>query len=93
MDYQHYDLIGNLGVAMIVGTYFLIQIGKMSSRGLSYTILNGLGAACILYSLLYDFNMSAFIVELFWMAISLVGLGRIYLEHRRKLTQSRIATH
>ena len=84
MDYQHYDLIGNLGVAMIVGTYFLVQIGKMSSRGLSYTALNGLGAAFVLYSLLYEFNMSAFIVELFWMGISLIGLGRIYLEHRRK---------
>ena len=84
MDYQHYDLIGNLGVAMIVGTYFLVQIGRMSSRGLPYTALNGLGAAFILYSLLYDFNMSAFIVELFWMGISLIGLGRIYLERRRK---------
>ena len=92
MDYQHYDLIGNLGVAMIVGTYFLIQIGKMSSRSLSYTILNGLGAAFILYSLIYDFNMSAFIVELFWMAISLVGLGRIYLEHRRKLNTPDLPT-
>ena len=88
MDYQHYDLIGNLGVVMIVGTYFLVQIGRMSSREFPYTALNGVGAAFILYSLLYDFNMSAFIVELFWLAISLIGLGRIYLERRRHRARS-----
>jgi hypothetical protein len=83
MDYELYDLIGNLGVILIVGSYFLIQIGKMSATGLAYTLGNIVGAACILYSLYYEFNMSAFLVELFWLLISLVGLARIYRERRR----------
>jgi hypothetical protein len=83
MDYPHSDLVGNIGVVLIVGSYFLVQIDRMSSRGLSYTLLNMVGAACIIYSLYYDFNLSAFIVEAFWLLISLVGLGRIYLERRR----------
>ncbi|NNJ64698.1 MAG: hypothetical protein HKP16_03975 [Xanthomonadales bacterium] len=83
MDYPLSDLVGNIGVVLIVGSYFLVQIDRMSSRGLSYTLLNMVGAACIIYSLYYDFNLSAFIVEAFWLLISLVGLGRIYLERRR----------
>ncbi len=83
MTYQFYDLVGILGVAMIVGSYFLIQLRKMSGTSLSYTVLNGMGAAFILYSLLYEFNMSAFIVELFWLLISLMGVGRIIIEKRR----------
>lgn len=83
MDYPLSDLVGNIGVVLIVGSYFLVQIDRMSSRGLSYTLLNTVGAACIIYSLYYDFNLSAFIIEAFWLLISLVGLGRIYLERRR----------
>jgi hypothetical protein len=83
MNYPLSDLVGNIGVVLIVGSYFLIQIGRMSSQSLSYTLLNMVGAACIIYSLVYDFNLSAFIVEVFWFLISLVGLGRIYLERQR----------
>ena len=83
MSYAFYDVIGNVGVVLIIGSYFLIQIGRMSATGLSYSLVNMLGAGCILYSLYFEFNMSAFLVEVFWLLISLVGLGRIYLEKRR----------
>lgn len=84
MDYALYDLVGNLGVALIIGSYFLVQVGRLSATGLAYTLSNLFGAAFILYSLYFDFNMSAFLVEIFWLLISLVGLGRIYLERRRE---------
>jgi len=83
VTYAFYDLVGNLGVVLIIGSYFLIQIEKLSATGLAYTVANILGAAGILYSLYFEFNMSAFLVEVFWLLISLVGLGRIYLEKRR----------
>jgi hypothetical protein len=83
MGYAYYDVIGSLGVIMIVGSYFLVQIRRMSSTGLPYTAVNGLGAALILVSLYFDFNLPAFLVELFWLLISLIGLGRIGLERRR----------
>ncbi len=83
MNYAFYDLVGNLGVVLIIGSYFLIQVGRLSATGLAYTLSNLLGAAFILYSLYFEFNMSAFLVEIFWLLISLVGLGRIYLERQR----------
>ena len=83
MNYHFYDFVGNLGVILILGTYFLLQLGRMASTSFAYAILNLLGAAFILYSLIYEFNMSAFIIEIFWMLFSLLGLARIYMEKRR----------
>jgi hypothetical protein len=84
MNYPLHDVIGNLGVILIVGSYFLVQIGKMSANSLGYTSLNGLGAAFIMVSLYFDFNLSAFVIEVFWILISLVGMVRIYLQRRQK---------
>jgi hypothetical protein len=83
MNYPLHDVVGNLGVIMIVGSYFLVQIGKMSATGVSYNSLNGLGAVLVMISLWFNFNLSAFIIEVFWLLISLVGLTRIFLERRR----------
>jgi len=88
MSYAFYDVIGNAGVILIIGSYFLIQIGKLSATGVTYSVVNLLGAAFILYSLIFEFNMSAFLVEIFWMLISLVGLGRIYLRRRQRPAQA-----
>ena len=51
---------------------------------LLYSALNALGAALIIVSLLFDFNLSAFIIELFWVIISLFGIVQFY---RRRGTQ------
>lgn len=84
MEYHFYDFVGNLGVALILSTYLLVQLRRMSATGIRYIVANGLGAAFILYSLFFDFNLSAFIIEIVWLLISLVGLGRIYLERKRR---------
>jgi len=83
MSYAFYNIVGSLGVILIIGSYFLIQIGKLSATGLAYTLTNMLGAACILYSLYFEFNLSAFLVEAFWFLISLIGLARIYRQRAR----------
>lgn len=83
MDYQFYDFVGNVGVVLILGSYLLVQIRKLDATGLAYTISNGLGALFVLFSLLFDFNLSAFIIELVWALISLVGITRYFLERKR----------
>ena len=82
MEYHYYDFIGNLGVVLILGSYLLVQLRRVQAAGLANVIANGIGAACVLYSLLFDFNLSAFIIEAVWLLISLVGLVRILREHR-----------
>lgn len=72
------DGIGMIGAALIVGSYFLLQIGRLDSRSLPYSVANALGASGIILSLLYDFNLSAFAIESFWLAISLYGIFRAF---------------
>lgn len=74
MKYAWYDLAGNVGVVMMVGAYLLLQIGKVRSHDFSYSAMNAIGAVLVIVSLCFTFNLSAFLVESFWLLISLFGL-------------------
>ena len=78
------DLVGFVGVAFVVGTYFLSQIGKMDVTMPLYPALNGIGALFILFSLYYSFNPASFVIEMFWLLISVVGLVRALSKRQPK---------
>jgi hypothetical protein len=80
MQYTFYDFVGTVGTIIIIVTYLLLQFGKIKSETLAYSLLNAVGAALIVTSLIYNFNFSAFIVEFFWLLISLFGIGKYFLE-------------
>ncbi len=71
-----HDLIGSAGAAMIVVSYALLQLERISSAALSYSLLNAAGAGLILVSLTVDFNLAAFLIEAFWLLISFIGIVR-----------------
>lgn len=72
------NIIGMIGTMLVVGTYFLLQLEKLDSKGLAYNIWNLVGAILLLISLLVHFNLASFVIEIFWIAASLVGLVRYY---------------
>jgi hypothetical protein len=74
LEYEWHDLVGNLGFLCIIGAYFWLQIGRTSGQTRWYSLINAAGALLVLVSLYYDFNLSAVLVEVFWLAISLMGL-------------------
>ena len=76
MTFTIFDLLGFAGVALVVGTYFLSQIGRMDVRRPLYPALNGVGSVLIIVSLMNTFNAASFAIEIFWVLISLVGLIR-----------------
>ena len=76
------NLLGLVGVGLIVVFYFLIQTGRISADQLAYSVGNGVGAALILVSLVFDFNLPSFIFESIWLAISLYGMARALLRQR-----------
>lgn len=80
MNYELHDFVGNIGVLLILASYLLVQLRKLDATGLAYVVSNGAGAILILYSLYFSFNLSAFVIEAAWLLISLIGLGRIFLE-------------
>lgn len=73
MQFETHDLVGSLGASLILGTYFLLQVNRISAKSMLYSQLNALGAAMILVSLWFDFNWSAFMIETAWLIISIVG--------------------
>jgi multidrug transporter EmrE-like cation transporter len=76
MNYGLMDFIGNLGVLMLMFTYLALQLDKIKSADLSYSVLNAVGASLIVASLIVDFNLSALLMEVFWVLISFIGIGR-----------------
>jgi hypothetical protein len=80
MQYAWYDLVGSIGVCVIIFTYVLLQTGKVKSETLIYSLLNASGASLIIVSLVFNFNFSAFIVEFFWVLISLYGIVKYFLK-------------
>lgn len=83
MQYGWYDLAGSIGVAVIIVTYVLLQTAKIKSESLWYSLLNAAGASLIIISLIYNFNFSAFIVEFFWVLISLYGIVKYFWKGKK----------
>ena len=71
-----HDVFGTIGAVLIVGTYMLLQFDRLDPKRVPYSALNALGAALILFSLTQDFNLSASIVEGFWLLVSIAGIAR-----------------
>lgn len=78
MNYGLLDFVGNVGVVVLMVTYLLLQLNRLRSDDLAYSLLNAIGAALIVLSLLVNFNLSAFLMEVFWVLISFVGIYRYF---------------
>lgn len=76
-----FDIIGTIGVALIILAYAAVQVRRMRSEQLSYSVVNLVGAAMILVSLRYNFNLASVIIEIFWILISLWGIV-LWFRHR-----------
>lgn len=72
------DLIGILGVIVIIVAYMLLQLEKIDAKGLLFSLLNTIGALFIIISLMYDWNLASFIMESTWMMVSLYGIWKYY---------------
>lgn len=79
------DLVGVVGVALYLVSYFLLQIEHLRFDDYSYLVLNILAAFLIIISLISEFNLSAFLIEVVWAMISFVGVVRRWLRGRRAI--------
>jgi hypothetical protein len=83
MNFMWFDFVGSVGVAVIILIYFLLQTEKIKSDSLIYSLLNAVGSGLIVFSLLFSFNFSAFVVEILWVLISLYGIAKFILNRRK----------
>ena len=75
---QWFDVLGLAGVALILLAYLLLQLRRIDPTSASFSGLNAVGAALVLLSLYYDFNLPAAVIEGAWLMISLYGLAQAW---------------
>jgi hypothetical protein len=83
VNFDLFDLGGFVGVLLIVVAYLLLQLDKLPSSSLSFSLLNAAGSLLIMFSLIFKFNASAFLIEVFWFLISLIGLSKWLISRKR----------
>jgi len=83
MIFDLFDFAGFIGVLLIVIAYLLLQLDKLLSSSLSFSLLNAAGSLLIMLSLIFKFNVSAFLIEVFWFLISLIGLWKWLISQKR----------
>ncbi|MDI3335078.1 hypothetical protein QKW60_01545 [Defluviimonas aestuarii] len=76
MEIEFHDIVGTIGVLLIVGAFSLLQLQRVDSDSAYYSLFNGVGAALILFSLCFEFNLASFMLEFFWLIASVVGIVR-----------------
>lgn len=69
-----YQWIGFVGMAFVVIAYLLLQVNRYTIRSLEYQLLNLVGAILLLISLFVHFNLGSFVIEVFWIIITLYGI-------------------
>lgn len=77
MTFQWHDWAGYIGVVLVLLAFFLLQAHKLHGNGLTYQLMNVLGALGVMLSLLFGhFNMPAFLMQVAWLIISIFGVAR-----------------
>ena len=79
-----YQWIGFIGMAFVVVAYLFLQTNKYTIRSLEYQLLNLVGAILLLISLFVHFNLGSFIIEVFWIIITLYGIFVNIKSNRKK---------
>jgi len=72
------DVIGLLGVALLVVTYGMLQFDRIDPKGFWYSFNNTIVAVLVTVSLLYNFNLASMVIEIFWFFLSIYGLVKYF---------------
>jgi len=67
-------IVGIIGTLLVLLAFFLLQARKLHGNGAVYQLLNAFGAAAIIVSLFYQFNLASMVLEIAWLLISIYGL-------------------
>lgn len=77
------DIVGVVGVIILLWSYLWLQLGRISQNAFLYSVANFISSLFIMYSLLYNWNLSSFTIECAWLTISSYGMIKFFM---KKLT-------
>lgn len=68
------DIVGLIGSALFIGAFAYANLAKTLDK-LWFNLANLAGAVLLLASLWVNFNLAAFVLEVAWAVIALLGIG------------------
>lgn len=78
------ELAGWLGTAALLLAYSLVSTRRLAGDSVPYQALNLVGGALVLVNSFHHGAMPSVAVNVFWIAIGLYALSRVWLVRRRK---------
>jgi len=72
------DIVGLIGVTILIVTYAMLQFDKIDPKGFWYSFNNMIVAVLVTVSLLYSFNLASMVIEVFWFSLSVYGIWNYY---------------
>ena len=78
--------VGVIGAALCILAYFLLEREKLSSSGIAYYSMNGVGAVLLLIASFYHYDsgdLGVAVQELCWIAVSLMGITKVLRKNKR----------
>ena len=79
------DMVGGIGVALLLGAFALNLTGRLDRAGLPYAVMNALGAGLAALAALMISYWPFVVLEGTWCMVSLVAIGLIA---RRRLSHA-----
>ncbi|CAL9992175.1 hypothetical protein VPHD479_0332 [Vibrio phage D479] len=77
-------VIGTIGMVLVCIAFWLTTSERRKPTDNDYLWINLTGAILLLGSLLINFNLGSFMIEIFWCAISIHGLWVNYRKNNGK---------
>lgn len=74
-----FNIIGIAGAILMPLAYFMLQRDIVKSTDMSYLLTNILASILLIISLLHNWNLSVFVIEVIWLFISFYGIARVMI--------------
>jgi len=71
-------VISMIGMACVVFAYLAAERDWLDNKNVKFYVINLIGAILLLISLLINFNLGSFVIEIFWIGISMMGIINYY---------------
>ncbi len=71
-------MLGMVGMTCVVYAYLSVERDWLNNKDIKFYLINLIGAVLLLISLLINFNLGSFIIEIFWVIISINGIINHY---------------
>ena len=76
------DIVGLVGSAIFIAAFAYANLAEQFDK-LWFNLANFVGAALLLASLWINFNLAAFVLEIAWAGIALLGIVAAWRARRR----------